>query len=87
MSYAVLTRLICDNYVKSIGSLRSYETAIWSFLGSEFLLLEKIQQLEVLDIPKFLRYDNQILRKIKFGNFRRSKSGILVILEALNFDS
>jgi len=29
----------------------------------------------------------QILREVKFGNFRGSKTAILAILEALNFES
>ena len=40
----------------------------------------------MLKIPNFSLCDTQILRKIKFGNFRRSKYAILVIFEAFDFD-
>ena len=40
----------------------------------------------MFEIPKVSLCETQILRKIKFGNFRMSKSAILVISEALPFD-
>ena len=48
------------------------------------LIFERIPNFKVLKILKFLRWDTQILREIKFGNLRRSKTAILVILESLN---
>ena len=40
---------------------------------------------ETVKIPKVSLCDSQNLRKIKFGNFMRSKSAILVIFEATEF--
>ena len=41
----------------------------------------------MLKIPQFSICDTQSLREIKFGNFTRSNYAIIVIFEALNFDS
>ena len=75
--------------IATYGSVLFYgkfNMRFWSFRIQNFLLLEKIPHLKMLKITKFSLCDARILLKIKFGNFRRSKSAILFILEALNFD-
>ena len=84
--FAIFT--LCHRfYVKSNMAI-SGDTKLqfWSFQRSQILIFEKIPHLKMLEMSKFSLCDIQILRKIKFGNFRGSKSAILVILEGLNFD-
>ena len=75
--------------IATYGSVLFYgkfNMRFWSFRIQNFLLLEKIPHLKVLKITKLSLCDARILLKIKFGNFRRSKSAILVILKVLNLE-
>ena len=68
------TQILCDN---KFGKSRKHETATLAILEVlNFLFLEEIPHLKVLKIHNFSLWDTGILRKIKFGNFRRSKSAI-----------